>query len=232
MSAESNGLQAAIEALIAEHGGTLKDWTVMHTDRDPFRLDIPINHVLGRWVRRRGTGSRSEPPPPSTFAACLAFLDQPGPDFPLGMALSKGKVMPPDPNNPEAPPRGNLGEVPQHQHTLRVAAVGVKYARWLRYVPFEWVSDERNADPVIRIWEPPQPKGYAATDFNFYLPDSDDLTPKAKLDDFRGKQPYHLAIFVKKTSLRDVLGPICREIRGGSVSGQGRPDRHAGARLR
>jgi hypothetical protein len=86
-----------------------------------------------------------------------------------------------------------------------------KAARWLGYIGFDRITDERNAEPVVRLWTPPEPKGYVSTYSEIYLPDADDLTPKATLDDFVGIQPYHLVLVGEKSSLRDVLEPIADE---------------------
>ena len=81
-------------------------------------------------------------------------------------------------------------------------------ARWLDYVPFDQIIDQKNDAPVIRLWRPPQPKGYVAMDFEIYLPDVDDLTPRAKIREFTGTQPYHIAMVGEKSSLEPVLRPI------------------------
>ena len=44
---ETHPLRAAIEEL----GGSMKDWTVLSEDRDPFRLDTPANHRDAAWLR-------------------------------------------------------------------------------------------------------------------------------------------------------------------------------------
>jgi hypothetical protein len=82
-----------------------------------------------------------------------------------------------------------------------------KAARWLGYVPFEQITDERNAEPVVRLHEPPEPRAMIDVGgVEVYVPE--DLAPEPQLEDFRGVQPYKLVLFGEKTSLEDVLAPI------------------------
>lgn len=84
----------------------------------------------------------------------------------------------------------------------------INAARWLKCIPFDQITDERNAAPVFRIWTPQQPKGYVTVDFDLVVPSAEDLEPYVGIEEFRGKQPYHLALIGEKSSLADVLGPI------------------------
>jgi hypothetical protein len=43
-------LRAALDAVIAEQGCSLKDLTVLAPKNDPFRLDTPARHRDGRWL--------------------------------------------------------------------------------------------------------------------------------------------------------------------------------------
>ncbi len=44
-----NGLRNVIESARDETGGSLKDYTVLSTQIDPYRLDTPANHKVGKW---------------------------------------------------------------------------------------------------------------------------------------------------------------------------------------
>jgi hypothetical protein len=81
-------------------------------------------------------------------------------------------------------------------------------ARFLGYVPWERIADERNAEPIFRIWTPPQPLGYVAVGFDLVVPSAEDLEPYVGIEEFREKQPYHLAVIGEKSSLDSVLDPI------------------------
>ena len=87
---------------------------------------------------------------------------------------------------------------------------GVKAARWLGYVSFDRITDERNSPPVVRPFEQPAPARYISVGrVETNVPT--DLTPVPWLHDFRGVQAYRLAIFGEKTSLEPVLDPIAQD---------------------
>lgn len=81
----------------------------------------------------------------------------------------------------------------------------VKAARWLSYVLFDWIEDQRNAAPELfqRELYDPRPGIVTSPEFAIYLPDADDLKPRANLPGFVGTQPYHLVLVGEKSSLRD-----------------------------
>jgi hypothetical protein len=85
-----------------------------------------------------------------------------------------------------------------------------KAARWLGYVEFDVVSDERNAEPDFVPYVEPEPQSRIAFgDIEVMLPD--ELVPRPVLDDFRGIQPYKLVVVGEKTSLRAILLPIAQD---------------------
>jgi hypothetical protein len=84
-----------------------------------------------------------------------------------------------------------------------------KAARWLGYIPFDRIVDQRNAEPVVRIFRPPgRPWPYLTVGLDVEIPDSDDLVPRIGIDNFEAAQPYKLVFFGEKSSLADVLGPL------------------------
>jgi hypothetical protein len=86
-----------------------------------------------------------------------------------------------------------------------------KAARWLGYVPFGQIIDQRNDEPVIRI-KPlaAEEKILLAEDASGLIPDAEYFVPEAHLEG-DAIQPYRLAIFGEKSSLDFVLGPIAGE---------------------
>ena len=82
-----------------------------------------------------------------------------------------------------------------------------KAARWLGYIPFEAITDERNAPPVVRLFEHPEPSSAIAVG-GIELSVPEELAPEPMLVDYRGVQPYKLILFGEKTSLEPVLAPI------------------------
>jgi hypothetical protein len=85
-----------------------------------------------------------------------------------------------------------------------------KAARWLGYVAFERIIDNRNSDPIIHRKPEVTPRSWLSIELEVEIPDADDINPITGVTDFEGRQPYALAIFGEKASLEDVLLPIAR----------------------
>jgi hypothetical protein len=83
-------------------------------------------------------------------------------------------------------------------------------ARWLGYVAYNRIIDQKNDPPVIRIWELADPDPYIGVNYKVQVPDYDDLNPRVGLNGFTGTQPYRLAILGEKSSLDSVLAPIAK----------------------
>src|SRR5215213_3484991 len=175
-------LRQALDAAIAEANGSklsLKDLTVLSDAVDPFRLDTPANHKLGKWLADTaatlGLGDRKI----HNRGLHYMILGQPKPD---GSTYISDE---------------------QSWDLLEEAS---KYARWLGYIPFDQITDQRNSAPEITIFEPPDPYPFISVGIDIEIPD--DIRPKIGVSDFRGTQPYKINIIGEKSSLDDVLGPI------------------------
>jgi hypothetical protein len=162
-------------------GGQLKDLTVLAPQNDPFRVDTDAGHRDGAWL-----------------ADTLAGLGITGQRHLRGLHyILIGR------DKPNGLPYANTE---QDWNWLGKAA---KAARWLRYLPFEAIVDQRNDEPDRRDYATPAaPQPYVSVEFDIAIPDADDLTPQIGLDDFRAEQPYRLVIVGEKSSLRPVLNPI------------------------
>lgn len=95
----------------------------------------------------------------------------------------------------------------------------VKIARWLEYVPFDRIVDERSDEPVLQEWSAPHPEPTAGpSEFHVRIPDRDDLAPRAGIRDrwdrhregFEGSQPYNIVLVGEKSSLREILTGLAR----------------------
>src|SRR6478752_6435760 len=169
-------LRAELESL----GGSLKQWTVMSDQSDPFRMDTPANHRDGDWLAR--TMLRlSITQQIHDRGIHYAILGQPKP---------MGSVY--------------TNTVPDWEWLQDV----VKVARWLGYVSYEQILDQRNDAPETIDWTPPYPRASVSVDFEVYIPDADDLEPRARIDGFTGSQPNHLVLIGEKSSLRTALESI------------------------
>jgi hypothetical protein len=173
-------LRQALEAAATESGCSLKDLTVLAVQRDPFRLDTPANHALGEWLAstasRLGLGSRQIHPRGLHYM----FIGQPKPDG-----------TPYENTDPD---------------WVWLSEKAVKAARWLGYIPFTQITDQRNAEPVIREFSRPEPGAYLSTELNIEIPY--DIEPELYTLDFRGVQPYRLVLIGEKSSLEPVLSPV------------------------
>ncbi len=101
-----------------------------------------------------------------------------------------------------------------------------KAARYLHLVDPAAFNDKRNPDPVVyashRVYEPQvhAQLGLWASDLS--LPDFPEL-PTYQVRDFKGTQRYHLEVWCEKSTMNDVLVPLCRSYsasaaRGGEAS--------------
>ena len=91
----------------------------------------------------------------------------------------------------------------------------VKAGRWLGYVPFTGIKDERNAPPEIHAFSLSFVPKLKVEQRSLYIPDFYySLAPTVTREgidapmDSRRRQPYHLVIFGEKSSIGDVVLPI------------------------
>jgi hypothetical protein len=88
--------------------------------------------------------------------------------------------------------------------------VAAKAARWLGYLPFDQFVDKRNAAPVVRIFEHPEPTPYINVGVDVAIPDAEDITPQVEIAGFDGVQKFRIVMVGEKSSLEEVLGPIAQ----------------------
>jgi hypothetical protein len=176
---ESTGLRATLEDAMAADGLSMKDLTVLATQNDPFRVDTPAGHRDGEWL--------------ATHIEKLTVLH---------IHLRGIHYVLIGVPKPDGTPYTNT-----EADWLWVQGKAAKAARWLGYIPFDKITDERNAPPVVRIFEHPEPTSViSVAGVEITVPE--ELAPRPELDDFRGIQPYKLVLFGEKTSLEEVLAPI------------------------
>ena len=187
--AGSGPLAAIMRAAIAETGRLLSDLTVMGADKDPYRMDTSARHLVAQW-----------------FAALVERFIAPDKRIhPRGVfyaAVSAGGVKKPngEPFENTAENADFIGEASQ-------------YARWLGYVPFDRIIDNKNDAPIVRLAPSRDaPSAHVwADDLDIEKLDSDALAVAAGLARFEPRQPYRLVFFGEKTSLDDVLAPLAEE---------------------
>ncbi len=99
-----------------------------------------------------------------------------------------------------------------------------KAARYLKMVDAGAFVDRRNPEPVIFTAERGEPLT-VEVDSNLYtdstqLPAFPDL-PAYSLSGFAAEQPYHLELWCEKSTMNDVLIPLCRRYEANLVTGLG-----------
>jgi hypothetical protein len=180
-------LRSIIEVARQERGYRLGELTVLSAQVDPYRLDTPSGHRDGAWLAKqlnRLVGRNKKIHWRGLHYAVVA----------------QGNVRKPD------------GEV--HRNTdddwVWLSTVAGKAARWLDYIPFERIIDNRNAEPIIHRKASVTPEPYVSIGLDVTIPNADDLEPSPGADGFVPRQAYHFVMFGEKASLEDVLLPIAR----------------------
>ena len=181
-------LRSVLELASDETGFALGDLTVLSAQVDPYRLDTPAGHRDGRWVAEqlRRALKRS-----------AVKIHWRGLHYAI---VSQGAVR-----KPNGEPYLNNDD----NWTWLVNNAG-KSARWLGYIPFEKIIDNRNAPPIIHRKASVTPGAFVSIGLNVKIPDAADLTPTPFAEGFDERQAFAFAIFGEKASLEDVLLPIAR----------------------
>ena len=93
---------------------------------------------------------------------------------------------------------------------LNLASKGARYLHLVEPAAFK---DKRNPDPVVyvshRVYEPQVHAALGLWASDLHLPDFPEL-PTYQVRDFKGTQRYHLEVWCEKSTMKDVLGPLCR----------------------
>ncbi len=156
----SSPLRRALADAALETSRPLKELTVLATQNDPFRIDTPARHRDGEWLaltaRELGLGDRK---------IHLRGLHY--------MVIGRTK--------PDGQPYINTEE----DWTWLAEDAG-KAARWLGYLDFDQIIDNRNTAPVVTVWTPPQPWPYISVGVEVEIPDADDFVPRVGVSGFQG----------------------------------------------
>jgi hypothetical protein len=200
--ARSGPLAAVMQSAMDETGRSMDELTVMDIEHDPYRLDTPAKRRVAQW-----------------FAAQVERFVAPGRRIHVRgvfyACVARGAVVKPD------------GEA--FENTLentQFLGAAARYARWLGYVPFERLVDNKNDEPIVRL-APSRDSSTAyvwSAGLDIAELDADEIGVFAGLLNFEPRQPYRLAFFGEKTSLDDVLAPLAEEfnadlyLTGGQIS--------------
>jgi hypothetical protein len=181
-------LRSVLERACESAGCSLGELTVLSAQVDPYRLDTPSGHRDGAWVAKQ-----------------------------LKRALKGGKrnihwrglhyaiVVQKNVKKPNGDVYVNTDE-----DWDWLSTTAGKAARWLRYIPFEKITDNRNDEPFIYHKARISPRALVSIGIDVTIPDASDLEPAPVADGFVPRQAYHFVIFGEKASLEDVALPIAR----------------------
>lgn len=174
----------------ADAGLPMSGLTVMSNQTDPYRIDTPANHRDAKWFANAWKSSGARRP-----------IHLRG----LHYALVSGHD---ELIRPDGTPYRNTADC-----WIWLQAVSNK-ARWLGYVDFSDIVDERNAPPIVLTVEQSRPCWFVDSDDEqtLSLPDFEDLLPAAELTGFKARQAYRLVFIGEKQSLAQVLAPLVTEL--------------------
>lgn len=158
----------------------------MSPAKDPFRLDTAANHRDAQWLADAIAGK----------GLTGRVLHLRGLHYALlGVPRLDGK------------PYTNTDE-----SWTWLSERAAKAARWLGYLPWESIRDQRNAEPEVIPWEPQEePRPYLMTGLDVQLPPVEELDLHVRSAEWQAWQPYKLVIFGEKSSLAEVLRPLAEE---------------------
>ncbi len=167
---------------MADGTTSLTDLTVLAPANDPFRQDTPGRHRDGAWL-----GARF-----AELGGRVRHLRG------LHYALIGS-------TKPDGKPYIN------DDSAWSWLAGAAKAARWLGYIGFDQLDDQRNSAPIMRTFTEPNPVPWLSFALDVTLPDLDDIEPFVGVDEFRGRQPFKLAMYGEKSSLEPVLGALAEK---------------------
>ena len=163
---------------------------MLSSGKDPFGLDTPEGHKLGRWLMVR--------------------LDLHAPGRVIHLRGVHYLLVAVQARKPDGAPYENTRE----DYEWLNDKVG-KAARWTRYIDFERIIDERNEEAIIgrqpRVAAPIR-TAYVSTGYTaLALPEPIKVWragPRPLLSGFHAEQTFCFAVFGEKSSLSPVLKPF------------------------
>lgn len=177
----------------------MKELTVLSEIRDPYRLDTPARHRDGRWFAQQVAQSLGGGEDDEEEQIHLRGLHY--------KIASAGDVIRPN----------GLPYVNDNDCWEWLCDFASKAARWLRYVEFDRIIDERNEKPFlfVPVASFPRPEFYSGSYPE--IPSLESATPHLlAMGGFAVRQKYRIIFFGEKTSLKDILLPIA-ELVGGEL---------------
>ena len=183
----SGVLRRVLEQACEEHGSNLVDLTVLSATIDPYRIDTAAGHRDGAWLAKQLERTYGQ-----TKRAHWRGLH-------YAMAMAEhGEIRKPD---------GTIYRNIDEDWEWLIAAPA-KASRWLGYIGFERIIDQRNSPPIIHRKSKTVPFAWLSIGLSVEIPDASDLDPVPYATGFDVREAFHFVIFGEKSSLEDVLLPI------------------------
>jgi hypothetical protein len=177
---------STLRNIIKNAGGSMDAFTVMTSTTDPYRIDTPASHRNALWLSK------------AWKAFGMAQIHTRG----LHYAL----VSMPNLIKPDGKPYINSAE----DWIFLQRIVG--HARWLGYIDFDAITDERNAGPEIFLHPEVDDAGVKLKHNAEHLCWSPSLPVVSVVSNPPvARQAYRLVLIGEKSSLRNVLRPICKK---------------------
>jgi hypothetical protein len=120
--------------------------------------------------------------------------------------------------------RGRYRNIQEHWEALVTAALN---ARYLGVVPFGAIEDQRNAAPrrfapyTSEIPDPTVSATRGRSSFAWLPRELVNELPSFDLDGYKSRQRYHLEVWVEKSTMEDVLLPICKALKANLMHASG-----------
>jgi len=161
-------LRSILEAACEQNGCGLGSLTVLSAQVDPYRLDTPAGHRDGQWIA--GQLKRALKRGVRIHWRGLHYV-----------IVVRGNVRKPN------------GEIYRNtdEDWEWLSTVAGKAARWLGYIPFERILDNRNAEPIIHRKARVVSGAFVTIGVEVAIPDVDDLQPAPIAQGFVARQAYH-----------------------------------------
>ncbi len=175
-------LRTKLQQAMAEQHCSMKDLTVLAAHRDPYRQDTPANHREAGWL-------------PDTIA-----------DQGLGgqihlRGLHYAIIGRRKPNG--------LAYTNTDDDWTWLQSGPAMSARWLDYVSFDSIRDQRNDPPIMSLAPEHDPTDQLTAGLDIEIPAVETIHPRVRIDGFHGTQAFRLALIGEKSSLEPILRPIC-----------------------
>jgi hypothetical protein len=180
-------LRSVLERAREKAGCSLSDLTVLSAQVDPYRLDTPSGHRDGKWLATQLEKAIGKDKPIHWRGLHYALV-------------AVGNIV---------KPNGEIFRNTEEDWTW-ISDIAGKAARWLGYIKFERITDNRNAEPIVHRKARVAPRSFVSIGLDVSIPDAEDLEPMPIAVGFEPRQAYQFVVFGEKASLEEVARPIAK----------------------